>query len=439
MYRLAYEELLDWKNSKGRKPLILEGVRQCGKTYLLKKFGNENYDNVVYLNFEGNEELIRIFEPNLDTDRILSQLAIFSRERIEPGKTLLIFDEIQYCGRALTSLKYFCEEAPEYHIVCAGSLLGVLMPKSHSFPVGKVNRIKMWPMNFKEFLLANGEDDLVKAMDERHPTDEFIRPFASKLEFHLSMFLTVGGMPASVKSWIEKKDINEVDGIIDNIVKDFEKDFSKHAKESVQKITLIWNSIPTQLAKENKKFMFGHVRSGARGRDLEDALEWLINAGIVYKVKLADPTRLPLPMFADNTNYKLYLVDVGLFRRMSGMGSSFEFDVVKGFEQFKGAIVENYVLNELVSANKEVPFYWRSNGIAEVDFLVQHGKEVLPIEVKSGHKTASPSLSEYVEKFEPKTAVITSLEMGEGNLLKKIPLYWIWRYKEVISPPDTMK
>ena len=436
MYRLAYEELLSWKNSKNRRPLILEGVRQCGKTYLLRHFGKENYKNVVYLNFEGNDELIKIFEPNLDTGRILSRLAILSREKIEPGNTLIIFDEIQFCSKALTSLKYFCEDAPEYHIACAGSLLGVLMSKPYSFPVGKVDRISMGPMNFKEFLLANGEELLVNEMDTLYPTDGSILPFASRLESYLDTFLTIGEMPAAVRSWIEERDIREVDRIIDGIIKDYEKDFAKHATESVQKITHIWNSVPSQLTKENKKFMFGHVKESARARDLEDALDWLINAGLLYKVKLADPSRMPLPLFADNTYFKLYLADVGIFRRMSGFRSSFESDNSEGFELFKGAISENYVLNELVSANKEAPYFWRSKGTAEVDFVVQYGNKAIPIEVKSGRRTASRSLSEYINKFNPKVAVIASLDIGVGGIVKKVPLYWLWRSQAIVPDAD---
>jgi predicted AAA+ superfamily ATPase len=410
----------------------LEGVRQCGKTFLLKEFGSENYENVVYLNFEGNDELAMIFEPNLDTGRILSQLAILSREKIEPGKTLVILDDIQFCNRALTSLKYFCENAPEYHVACAGSLLGVLMSKPYSFPVGKVDRVRIWPMNFKEFLLANGEADLVKEMDGRYPTDAFILPFASRLEFYLSVFLTTGGMPAAVESWINNRDIKEVDGIIDNIIKDHEKDFAKHATESLQKLTLIWNSVPVQLAKENKKFMFDHVKTGARARDLGDALEWLIDAGLLYKVKQADPSRLPLPMFSDSTHFKLYMADVGIFRRMSGLRSGFEFDLSKEHEHFKGAIIENYVLNELISANREVPFYWRSKGTAEVDFIVQYGNRVVPIEVKSGRKAVSKSLNGFVKEFNSETAVISSLELGDGDVIKRVPLYWVWRLRSVV-------
>jgi len=433
VYRLAYEELLSWKNNESRKPLIVEGPRQCGKTFLLEEFGKKNYKNVVYLNFEGNDELVKIFEPNLNTSRIITQLAILSEKKIDPGDTLIIFDEIQFCSKALTSLKYFCEEAPEYHVACAGSLLGVLMSKPYSFPVGKVDRITMGPMNFKEYLLASGEAELVKAIDERCPMDEFLHPFASKLEFHLRIYLTIGGMPAAVSSWTKKKDINEVNRIIDNIMVDYENDFAKHATESVQKLTLIWDSVPEQLAKENNKFMFGHVRGGARARDLEDALEWLINAGLVFKVKRANPSRQPLQLFADNTSFKLYLADVGILRRMSGLRSFFEFETNEEFGQFKGAIMENYVLTELISMNKESPFYWRSKANAEVDFIIQCGMEVVPIEVKSGHKTLARSMAEYIKEFKPRIAVIASLEMKDEGVVKKVPLYGLWRLPSVIE------
>jgi len=436
MYRLAYEEFLCWKNKEDRKPLIVEGPRQCGKTFLLEEFGRKNYKNVVYLNFEGNDELAKIFEPNLNPARIVTQLALLSQQKIDPGDTLIIFDEIQFCSKALTSLKYFCEEAPEYHVACAGSLLGVLMSKPYSFPVGKVDRITMGPMNFKEFLLASGEEGLVKAIDVRYPMDEFFRPFQDRLEFFLRVYLTVGGMPAAVESWTKKKDITEVNKIIDNILLDYEKDFAKHATESVQKLTLIWNSVPEQLAKENNKFMFGHVRGGARARDLEDALEWLINAGLLYKVRRANPSRQPLRMFADNSSFKLYLVDVGILRRMAGVSSFFEYETHEEFAQFKGAIMENYVLTELISMNKELPFYWRSKAHAEVDFIVQSGMEVVPIEVKSGHKTLARSLAEYIKQFNPRIAVLASLEMKDDGAIKKVPLYMLWRLLSVIEEPS---
>jgi len=435
MYRLVYEELLAWKNNEDRKPLILEGVRQCGKTYILKKFGESNYRNVVYLNFEGNEPLKGVFENDLDVHRIITQLALMTREVIEPGNTLIIFDEIQFCNRAITSLKYFCENAPGYHIACAGSLLGVLMSRPYSFPVGKVDRIRMWPMTFEEFLLANEEGMLVDKMNELIPTDGLMKPFATKLEFHLRTFLTVGGMPAVVSSWIKHKDINKVNKLIDGIMDDYKKDFAKHASGSIEKLTLIWNSVPEQLARDNKRFMFGRAKTGARAKDLEDALEWLINAGLLYKVKLADPSRLPIPVFADGTMFKLYLSDVGILRRMSGLNSFFDLDD-EGFELFRGAVVENYVLNEIVAADNEMPFFWRSNGIAEVDFLITHGKEVIPIEVKSGRRKRSRSLKEYVDKFDPVSAVMTSMELIEEGLVKKIPLWWMWRYRAALPQPN---
>lgn len=426
MYRIAYEKLMSWKDKQDRKPLIMSGVRQCGKTYILKEFGERNYDNTVYLNFEGNDELIRIFEPNLDVDRILSQLTIFSGERIDPGRTLIIFDEIQFCNRALTSLKYFYENAPGYHIACAGSLLGILMSRPHSFPVGKVDRIDMYPMNFKEFLIANGEDRLVNEMDGLHPTDPSISPFTARLESHLDTFLTIGGMPAAVDSWLRNRDIGEVDDILENIIRDYRNDFSKHAAGSTQKLTLIWDSIPQQLARESKKFIFSHVKSGARARDLEDALEWLIDAGLVYKITSVDPPKVPLPIYADNSKFKIYLADVGIFRRMSGVDSDFMFNDSKDLDHFKGAITENFVLNELISSGT-VPFYWTSKGIAEVDFIIQSGRAIIPIEVKSGHKTNSKSMYEFIRKFEPKIAVITSLDIGMTEMIRKVPLYWAWR------------
>jgi predicted AAA+ superfamily ATPase len=440
MYRLVYEKLLEWKDSEERKPLILEGVRQCGKTYILLEFGKRNYNNIVHLNFEKDSKLEDIFKEDLNTERILEQLRLYFKKIIEPGKTLIIFDEIQACSEAITSLKYFCEDAPEYHVVCAGSLLGILMSKPHSYPVGKVDTMQMWPMNFKEFLLANGEDMLVEKMDALVPTDDFIRPLSGKLEHYLNMFLNIGGMPAAVSSWLKYGDINKVDRILDLVIRDYMKDFSKHAVEQTQKLTLIWKSVPEQLMRENKKFIFGHVKAEARAKGLEDALEWLVNAGLLYRVRLTSSSRFPAEMFVDNSSFKLYAVDVGIFRRMMKKKSFFAFSETEGLDNlFRGAIVESYVLNELVSADGEVPYYWRSNGKAEVDFVIVHDEHPIPIEVKAGRSLASKSLSEYINKYEPKAAIITSLEIGEGDIVKKVPLYWLWRYRAAIPGTEGYK
>ena len=433
MERMIYDELLKWKNDEARKPLLLEGVRQCGKTYILKEFGKRNYDDVAYFTFEDNPELSDIFEQNLDTKRIIDTLSIIHSKKVVPGNTLLILDEIQLCGRALTSLKFFCENAPEYHIACAGSLLGVMLSKADSFPVGKVNRMKMFPMNFKEFLLANSEELLVEHLDDDSTSYEVIpEPLITKLNTYLDYFFLVGGMPAAVSSWISEKDVEKIDIILGDIIKDYRDDFAKHSTESLTKLTLIWNSIPIQLAKDNNKFIFSHVKTGARSKDLEDALEWLVNAGLVHKVKRIDSPKVPLSMFGDNTCFKVYLMDVGILRKMTGMPSSFIFSRDKSHDAFRGVATENYVLNELISSTDDVPYYWKSGGIAEVDFVIQVDDVVVPIEVKSG-SNKSKSLVEFIKKYEPGIAVITSGRTNNDGIVTYVPKYIIWNLKKYIQ------
>ncbi|MDR2698896.1 MAG: ATP-binding protein [Candidatus Methanoplasma sp.] len=445
MERAIHADLLEWKNSSNRKPLLLEGVRQCGKTYVLKEFGERNYEDTAYFTFENNPDFCDIFRTDLDPKRIINRLNLLRKRNIEPGKTLIILDEIQFCNRALTSLKFFCEDAPEYHITCAGSLLGVMLSKPYSFPVGKVNRLSMGPMNFKEFLLANSENTLVEHIDNSDPTEALPKPVVNKLNTYLDYYFMVGGMPAAVASWIAKADIREVEKILDDIIKDYRADFSKHAPESLPKLTLIWNSLPDQLAKDNKKFIFSHVKTGARAKDLEDALEWLINAGLVYKVRKADPPKVPLSTFADNTNFKIYLADIGILRRMAKVPSAFLFDTNGGYSLFRGAVAENYVLNELISSTWDVPYYWRSGGTAEVDFIAQIEGVAVPIEVKAG-SSKSKSLAEFIKRYRPKVAVTISAESGGNGGAVHIPLYAAWKIADYVreragggEPPLSLK
>jgi predicted AAA+ superfamily ATPase len=429
--RDIYNELLRWKNKKSRKPLLLEGVRQCGKTYILKEFGERNYEDVAYFTFEKNPDLCGYFEKDLDPARIIPQLSLQRSKKIEPGKTLIIFDEIQFCNRAIASLKFFCENAPEYHVVCAGSLLGVMLSKPYSFPVGKVNRLKMYPMSFREFLLANSEGLLVEYIDENDPTEKLPMPLANKLDTYLDYYFVVGGMPAAVASWVEEKDIREVDSILDEIIKDYMDSFSRHASDTIEKLTLIWRSIPNQLAKDNNKFIFSHVRTGARSKDLEDALEWLIDAGLVYKVSKVEPPAVPLPMFADITSFKVYMADIGILRRMAKVPSDFMFNTDKGLSLYRGAAMENYVLNELIASTGDVPYYWRSGGVAEVDFVAQIEGIIVPIETKAG-SNKSKSLSQFIMRYDPKIAVTTSAKAGKTDDLVCIPRYAIWRMRDYV-------
>ena len=438
MKRDIYDDLLRWKKSKNRKPLLLEGVRQCGKTYILKEFGKQNYDDVAYFTFEKNPDLSDIFEQDLDTERIINRLNLIHKKKIEPGKTLIILDEIQYCNRALTSLKFFRENAPEYHLACAGSLLGIMLSKPNSFPVGKVNRMKMYPMTFKEFLIANSEDLLVEHMMDSDISEDLSKPVVNKLNTYLDYYFLVGGMPAAVASWISDKDIREVEAILDEIIEDYKNGLSTHASELLPKLTLIWNSIPGQLAKDNNKFVFGHVKTGMRSKDLEDALEWLVNAGLVHKVRKVDPPGVPLSMFADNTSFKVYSADIGILRRMAKIPSDFMFNKNKDLDRFREAVAENYVLNELITSIRDVPYYWRSAANAEVDFIAQIEGVMVPIEVKAG-SAKSKSLSEFIKRYDPKVVISTSSKREKKGIVTYVPLHAVWKIRDHVMKETAMK
>ena len=372
MKRLITDDLLKWKERKDRKPLILKGVRQCGKTYILKEFGRENYEETAYFNFEGNPALAERFEQDLDPRRILMELGVLNGKSIKPLQTLIIFDEIQFCNKALTALKYFYEQTPEYHVVCAGSLLGIALSKPSSFPVGKIDFLALRPMGFYEFVLANGEEMLlgyIEKLDSHTPVPQI---FADKLATLLKTYYITGGMPEVVAKWIETGDTGEVERIQDTILNSYELDFAKHAPAAdFPKLSLIWKSIPDQLAKENGKFVFGHVRPGARAKELEDAIQWLAGAGMVYKVNKIEKPSVPLSAYAASNYFKLYMADAGLLRRMSRLPASSIFGESPLFSEFKGALTENYVLGELVNLHGDVPYCWRSGNTAEVDFVGQ--------------------------------------------------------------------
>ena len=428
MKRDVYSDLLAWKNNEDRKPLLLEGVRQCGKTYILKEFGMNEYEDVAYFTFVNNPKMHKVFKTDPDPRRIADDLGVSRGKKIAPGKTLVILDEIQSCGEALTSLKSFCEDAPEYHVACAGSLLGVMTSKPHSFPVGKVDRIRMRPMTFREFLIANSEEMLVERI-EKNGNAETPLPFTDALRRYLDLYFMTGGMPEAVGSWIKYRDAAKVDAILDRIIMDYRDDFSRHAADSLPKLTLIWDSIPLQLAKENKKFIFGHVKTGARSKDLEDALEWLINAGLVHKVRRVDKPDVPLAMFADNADFKIYLADVGILRRMSRIPSKFMFSNDKDYAAYRGTLAENYVLNELIACNNDAPYYWRSGGISEIDFVAQIEGTAVPIEVKAG-SAKSKSVTEFIKRYDPKIAVITSPRNDKSDVVTYVPLHLIWRLRD---------
>ena len=432
MYREILEDLKEWKDNPGRKPLLLTGVRQCGKTYIIEEFARENFKSYVRINFEESEKLSAIFDYDFDVRRIVAELEMNCRTRIVPGETCVFFDEIQECPRAITSLKYFCENMRELHLICAGSLLGVAIKKQQlSFPVGKVNRLELHPMDFREFVIAKGRDDLIQVF-ENWPADREIPDLYSvPMKKLLKEFYVVGGMPEAVKTWVETGNIEDVEEVLSGILKDYADDFSKHApEEEVIKMRWIWDSIPVQLARENRKFMFSHVREGKRAAYLEDALQWLVDAGLVVKLHLVENPELPLSGFANKSYFKVYLCDVGLLRVKSKVDAGTVFDETPSYIRFKGAFTENYVLNELVSYGKE-PYFWHSGNTAEVDFIYENKCEIVPVEVKSAENTQAKSYKLFCQKYRPRTGFkLSQKNIAENNLegtkTYSIPLYLCW-------------
>ena len=425
MKRFITEKLINWKNSKNRKPLILRGARQVGKTYILKEFGEKNYDNVAYFNFDHDDGLSNLFLNTKDPKRIIEQLSLVVGKKINPDSTLIIFDEIQECSNALNSLKYFCEEAPNYHVVCAGSLLGIRLSKT-SFPVGKVEFLNLYPMTFSEFLIADGSENLVTVMKEIKDIKEIPKVFETQLIEKLKIYYIVGGMPEVVYSWITDKDIEKVNLIQKNILDAYENDFSKHVEASdANKISLIWNGIPSQLARENKKFVYQVVKEGARAREYEAALNWLNDANLISKCYLVSKCAFPLKANNDLAAYKIYMNDVGLLRRMSNLDSSIILEGNKLLEEFKGAFTENYVANVLNYMLEESPNYYTFDRY-EIDFVIQRKNKIIPIEVKSDKSTNHNSLTKYNANNDNDIAFRFSLNnMSKDGKIVNIPLYFI--------------
>lgn len=425
MKRFILSELIKWKESKYRKPLILKGARQIGKTYILKQFGQENYEGVAYFNFDHDEGLYNIFRHTKDPKRILEQLSFIYGKAILPEKTLIIFDEIQECPNALNSLKYFQEEANEYHIVCAGSLLGIRLSHT-SFPVGKVEFINMYPMTFSEFLIADDCENLVEYMKYIKEIENIPDIFFNKLEEKLKAYFIIGGMPEVVDIWVKEKNMELVNNVQENILKAYESDFSKHTQNNeANKISLIWNSIPSQLAKENKKFLYQTIKEGARAREYENALNWLNDANLIYKIYNVSKTDFPIKAYNDLSSFKIYMNDVGLLRKMANLDSRIVVEGNKLFEEFKGAFTENYVLNMLCSIFDAVPNYF-SFDRHEVDFVIQYKNRIIPIEVKASKLTNNISLTRYNEKFNNELSIRFSMNnlKKDGKILN-IPLFLI--------------
>ena len=425
MQRFILKKLIEWKESKYRKPLILKGARQVGKTYILKQFGKENYEGVAYFNFDHDEDLYNLFENTKNPKRILEQLAFIYGKAIIPGKTLIIFDEIQECPNALNSLKYFYEEANEYHIACAGSLLGIRLSHT-SFPVGKVDFFNMYPMTFSEFLIADNAQNLVDYMNSLEKIEKIPDIFFNQLEEKLKAYFIIGGMPEAVSAWVNEKDMELVNKIQDNILSAYESDFSKHTQDSeANKISLIWNSVPSQLAKENKKFLYQVVKEGARAREYENALNWLNDANLIYKIYNVTKTDFPLKAYNDLSAFKIYMNDVGLLRKMLNLDSKIVVEGDKLFEEFKGAFTENYVLNMLTSTLNLVPNYYTFDR-NEIDFIIQYKNNIVPIEVKANKSTNNTSLTKYNEKFNNELSVRFSMNnLSKDGKILNIPLFLI--------------
>ncbi len=421
-------KLLAWKNSPYRKPLILKGVRQVGKTWILKEFGKLYYKNIAYFNFDENKEYKQFFETTKNVERILQNLMLASGQKIEPENTLIIFDEVQDCPEVINSMKYFCENAPQYHVACAGSLLGITLAKPSSFPVGKVNFMQINPMTFTEFLLANGDENLAKFIEQIDKIEPIPDAFFNPLYEKLKMYYVTGGMPESVLMWAKARDVNAMQDTLFEIITAYERDFAKHPNVSeFPKISMIWNSIPSQLARENKKFLYKVVKNGARAREYEDALQWLVSAQLVYKIYRNTAPSLPIAAYDDVSAFKIYLADVGLLRRLAQLAPTAFAEGNRLFTEFKGALTENYVLQALLTQFEVMPRYWsQTNPPYEVDFLIQRENDIFPVEVKSEANINSRSLKKFKELFPNQTKLrirfsLNNLKLDDDML--NIPLF----------------
>lgn len=431
MERLAIQKLVQWKSSKYRKPLILNGVRQVGKTWLLKEFAKLHYTTLAYFNFDEHPEYKQFFESTKDVERILQNLILASGSEFTteaPEQTLIVFDEIQECPNAISTLKYFCENAPQYHVACAGSLLGITLSKPVSFPVGKVDFLDIDPMNFTEFLLANGDQNLVSYMDNLQNIEPIPDAFFNPLYEKLKMYFVTGGMPEAVQAWTKDRDVERTQQVLWNIINAYERDFAKHPDlKEYPKISLIWNSIPSQLARENKKFLYKVVKEGARAREYEDALQWLCDAGLVHKIYRSSAPGLPMSAYDDLTAFKIYMVDVGLLRRLAQLAPTAFGEGNRLFVEFKGALSENYILQALHPQFEVTPRYWTDDyGRNEVDFMIQVENDIYPVEVKSETNVESKSLKKLKETYPKEIKLRVRFSMNNLRLdddLLNIPLF----------------
>jgi len=425
MKRTLYKKLLLWKNSRNRKPLLLQGARQVGKTYLVDEFGHNEYSNFIYLNFEQDLDLKTLFTGSLNPQNIIKNISLYIGQKITSDDTLIFFDEIQVVQDALTSLKYFYEQARDYHIIAAGSLLGVSVGKQSSFPVGKVNFMTMYPMNFIEYLTAFGEELLVEKLMNTKTVEALPEILHEKLLNQLKMYLYLGGMPEVLQDYLDNEDIASVREIQNEILKAFQRDFSKYTEKSQAiKTSELWQSIPYQLAKENKKFKYSNVRKRARATTFEQTIEWLKKAGLIHMVYQINAPKLPISGYADYSKFKVYLLDTGLLGAMLNLSSDIISKPTELFSEYKGAFIENFVATELVASEISNLFYWTSKSDAEVDFVVQSGNQIYPIEVKSGLSRNLKSIRSYAQKYKPEYIFrISSRNFIQDNDFINIPLY----------------
>lgn len=426
MKRTALQELYSWKNSPNRKPLIIRGARQTGKTWLMREFGKQAFTDTIYINFENEPRFKDLFTQDYDTRRILQTIQLYYGKAIDATSTLILFDEIQAVEGGVTSLKYFYENAPQYAIIAAGSLLGIALHQDTSFPVGKVSFLDLYPLSFSEFLTANGKEMLLQAMLQGQW--DILQPFHNELLGLLRTYLYVGGMPEVVQRWIDTQDYFEIRNVQHDILRSYQADFSKHApREQVPRLDMVWNSLPAQLSKENKKFIYGVMREGARAKDFELAIMWLCNCGLILKSHRISTPRLPLKAYQDMQVFKLFMVDVGLLSAFTGLDAKTLIEGNSIFTEFKGALTEQFVMQELTTLHLDYIGYWTNEkSTSEVDFLVQSKGQVIPIEVKSGENLRSRSFTQFCQNYSPAAAIKASiLPYRADNTIINVPLYGI--------------
>lgn len=426
MKRFLMDKLIAWKNNDHRKPMVLWGARQVGKTWLMKEFGRQFYENTIYISFYNNSKMSRIFEEDYDIARIIGAIEINLHVEIKPGNTLLIFDEVQEAPRVVEALKYFCEEARDYNVIAAGSLLGVALHKGISFPVGKIDELRLYPMSFREFLMALGEDKLADWLNDFKNRE--VKGFGDRYKELLKEYYVVGGMPEVVSRFAENRDYSEVRELQLSIINQYEGDFGKHVKgNELPRIRMVWNSLPVQLAKENRKFFFGQIKKGARQKEFEIAIQWLVDAGIAYKVNKVSKPAMPLKSYVDFSSFKLFMLDVGLLGAMSELDVDSVLNGNDIFTEFKGALTEQYVLQQIISETVYTPYYYSGEkSTYETDFMIQKGKKIVPLEVKAEVSLKSKSLKAFCNKFDPGLAIrISGDDFIDQGWMINVPLWAI--------------